>query len=153
MNGLEAQRARSDRLRSEEALRHSEDRFRLAMLHFPIGMAISSPAGQWLEVTLAFCNIVGYTREEMLQLDFKVMTHPDDRQAGQESVQRMLDGHIESYQREKRYLHKDGHTVWVQLNFSLIKYADGTPKISSRRSRTSRGGGRPRWPCGISGRS
>jgi PAS domain S-box-containing protein len=127
-NGLQAQRARTDRLRSEEALRHSEDRFRLAMLHSPIGMAISAPSGQWLEVNPAFCNIVGYTREEMLQLDFKVMTHPDDRQAGQESVQRMLDGHIDSYQREKRYVHKDGHSVWVQLNFSLIKNADGTPR-------------------------
>jgi PAS domain S-box-containing protein len=128
VNGLEAQRARSDRLRSEEALRRSEDQFRLAMLHSPIGMAISSPSGQWLEVNPAFCGIVGYTREEMLQLDFKVMTHPDDRQAGHESVQRMLDGHIDSYQREKRYVHKDGHPVWVQLNFSLIKNADGTPR-------------------------
>jgi PAS domain S-box-containing protein len=128
VNGLEAQRARTDRQRSEEALRHSEDRFRLAMLHSPIGMAISAPSGQWLEVNPAFCNIVGYTREEMLQLDFRVMTHPDDRPAGHEAVQRMLDGRIENYQREKRYLHKDGHAVWVQLNFSLIKNADGTPR-------------------------
>jgi two-component system cell cycle sensor histidine kinase/response regulator CckA len=128
VNGLQAQRARADRLNSEEALRLSEDRFRSAMFHSPIGMGLADPGGQWIEVNPAFCRIVGYTREEMLRTNFKAMTHPEDRHAGQEAVQRMLDGKVVSYQREKRYTHKDGRPVWVQLNFSLISNADGTPR-------------------------
>jgi two-component system, cell cycle sensor histidine kinase and response regulator CckA len=128
VNGLEAQRARADQLRSEEALLLSEERFRSAMLHSPIGMGLADPSGQWLEVNPAFCRIVGYTREEMLGMSFKTMTHPGDRQAGQEAVNRMLEGHVMSYEREKRYIHKDGHSVWVQLNFSLIANPDGSPR-------------------------
>jgi PAS domain S-box-containing protein len=123
-----AQAEREAQLRSEEALRQSEDRFRSAMENSPIGMALAAISGRWLEVNPAFCKIVGYTREEMLALDFQTLTHPDDRQAGAELVKRTLEGPATKYQREKRYVHKDGHPVWIQLNFSLIKNPDGTPR-------------------------
>ena len=128
VSGLEALKARADRLLSEEALRHSEDRFRSAMENSPIGMALAAISGRWIEVNPAFCRIVGYTREEMLALDFQTLTYPDDRKSGAELVQRTLEGPVKKYQREKRYVHKDGHPVWVQLNFSLVRNPDGTPR-------------------------
>ncbi len=98
------------------------------MENSPIGMALAAISGRWLEVNPAFCRIVGYSREEMLALDFQTLTHPDDRKAGAELVQGTLDGRATKYQREKRYIHKDGHPVWVQLNFSLVVNPDGTPR-------------------------
>src|SRR3984957_13193243 len=116
------------RIHIEEALRMSEDKFRSAMQHSPIGMAVVGPDGRWLEVNPALCKIVGHARGELLGSSFKSITHPDDWEAGQPFVRQMLDRQIESYQIEQRYLHKAGHVIWVQLNVSLAWNADGTPR-------------------------
>ncbi|HEV7924344.1 MAG TPA: PAS domain S-box protein, partial [Verrucomicrobiae bacterium] len=116
------------RIHIEEALRMSEDKFRSAMQHSPIGMAVVGPDGRWLEVNPALCKIVGYTRGELLGTSFKSITHADDWEAGQPFVRQMLDRQIESYQIEQRYLHKNGHVIWVQLNVSLAWNPDGTPR-------------------------
>ncbi len=118
----------TERKQMEDALRLSEDRFRSAMHHSPIGMAMVAPNGHWLEVNPALCAIVGYTREELLAVDFQTITHPEDLGGDMQSVRQMLNREIESYQIEKRYLHKDGHAVWIQLNVSLVWNADGSPR-------------------------
>jgi PAS domain S-box-containing protein len=74
------------------------------------------------------CKIVGYSRGELLATNFQSITHPDDREAGLDSVRQMLARQIESYQIEKRYLHKAGQVIWVQLNVSLAWNPDGTPR-------------------------
>jgi PAS domain S-box-containing protein len=118
----------TERIHIEEALRLSQDKFRSALQHSPIGMAVVGPDGRWSEVNPALCKIVGYTRGELLVTDFQSMTHPDDRLASLRFVRRMLDRQIESFQTEKRYLHKAGHVIWVQLNVSLAWNPDGTPR-------------------------
>jgi PAS domain S-box-containing protein len=118
----------TERIHIEEALRLSQDKFRSAMQHSPIGMAVVGPDGRWLEVNPALCKIVGYSRGELLVTDFQSITHPDDREGGVDSVRQMLEKKIESYQVEKRYLHKGGHLIWVQLNVSLAWNPDGTPR-------------------------
>jgi PAS domain S-box-containing protein len=118
----------TERIHIEEALRLSQDKFRSAMQHSPIGMAVVGPDGRWLEVNPALCRIVGYTRGELLVADFELVTHPEDREASLQYMQRMLERQIESFQIEKRYLHKSGQTIWVQLNVSLAWNPDGTPR-------------------------
>jgi two-component system cell cycle sensor histidine kinase/response regulator CckA len=110
-----------------EALGRSEARFRSAMVHSAVGMAIVAPNGRWLEVNPALCRIVGYTREELLVTSFKTITHPDDLEADLAQLARLLSGEIEIYEREKRYFHKDGHIVWIHLNVSVVRDGEGRP--------------------------
>jgi two-component system cell cycle sensor histidine kinase/response regulator CckA len=109
-------------------LRDSEDHFRSALQHSPIGMAIVAPGGAFLEVNPALCRILGYTREELLARDFQAITHPDDLASDLDNAQQILEGRISEYQLEKRYIHRQGATIWVQLNVSLARNADGTPR-------------------------
>jgi two-component system cell cycle sensor histidine kinase/response regulator CckA len=118
----------TERIRIEEALRMSEEMFRSALLHSPIGMALVSPDGRWIEVNPALCKIVGYSQSDLLATDFQTITHPEDLSADVNCVRQMLDRQIESYEMEKRYLHKLGHIVWIQINVSLVWNPDGTPR-------------------------
>lgn len=115
-------------LRSREAqLREAEERFRLAFDEAPIGVALVALDGRWLRVNRALCQIVGYSAEEMLTLGFQDITHPDDVGADIEHIRRLLAGSIETNQIEKRYIHADGHVVWIQLNVSLARDDRGLP--------------------------
>jgi PAS domain S-box-containing protein len=113
---------------TEESLAASEDRLRSAMHHSPIGMAIVAPDGRWLEANPALCATLGYERDDLLRTDFQSLTHPEDLDADLGLVAQMLAHEIESYEMEKRYFHKDGRIVWVQLNVSLVWNSDRTPR-------------------------
>ncbi len=117
----------TERRKVELELRRSEDQFRSAMQHSPIGMALVAPNGHWLKVNEALCAIVGYTEQELLVSDFQSITHPDDLDADLGQVRRMLAGAINTYQMEKRYVHKDGRFIWILLNVSLVRDDDGRP--------------------------
>jgi PAS domain S-box-containing protein len=118
----------SQHKRTVGVMRLSEERLRASMQHSGIGMTMVAPDGQWLEVNPAFCAIVGYTQEELLATNFQSITHPDDLGADLDYVRQMLNRQIETYQMEKRYIHKDGHTIWIQLNVSLVWGAEGKPR-------------------------
>ena len=111
----------------EDELRLSQQRFSSAFSTAPQGMALVSPQGQWLEVNDQLCRILGYNREELLRTDFQHLTHPDDLQLDLENVEALLCGRINAYQMEKRYLSKDGDTVWALLSVSLVRDARGQP--------------------------
>jgi PAS domain S-box-containing protein len=68
----------TDRKRAEDALRESEERFRTAFEHAPVGMWLVAPDGRWLRVNAALCEMVGRTEREMLATTFQAITHPDD---------------------------------------------------------------------------
>ena len=108
-------------------LRESEERFGSVFEHAAIGMALVSPEGKWLRVNPAICRIVGYPADELLQIDFQAITHPDDLMMDLNYVCEMLAGKRSAYHLEKRYLHKAGHTVWVLLSVSLVRDDRGTP--------------------------
>lgn len=112
---------------AEQSLRESEQRFRNTMEHAPIGMALISLSGQWLEVNAAVCSITGYSADELRRLRFQDITHPDDLAADLDRVSQLLEGRINSYQLEKRYLHRQGHVIWAVLAVSLMRDADGNP--------------------------
>ena len=117
----------TQRLDAEKVLRESEERFRSAMNHAPIGMAIVSLEGRFMQVNHALCDIVGYEAEELARLTYNDITHPDDLEAGPANAQRLLNGEIGFLQIEKRYIHKDGQIVWVQVTTSAIGDSLGKP--------------------------
>jgi PAS domain S-box-containing protein len=115
------------RKQAEEELRDAEERFRSAFGDAAIGMALVGTDGRWLQVNRSLCRLVGYPEEELLEKTFQEITHPDDLEADLGYVRRMLAGEIQTYQMEKRYLHRDGHVVWISLNVSLVRDAEDSP--------------------------
>ncbi|HYO63538.1 MAG TPA: EAL domain-containing protein, partial [Pyrinomonadaceae bacterium] len=110
------------------ALQESEENFRNAFDYAAIGMALVSPGGRWLQVNRSLCDIVGYTEQELLSTDFQSVTHPDDRDAVCAQAAKLLDGQIQTYQLEQRFLNKGGHGVWAMLSASLIRDPEGGPR-------------------------
>ncbi|WP_343278997.1 PAS domain S-box protein [Kamptonema sp. UHCC 0994] len=93
-----------------------------------IGMAILSLDGHFLKANPVLCQIIGYSPEELLGLTFESITHPDDLEADIKNVNQLVTGKMSSYsQREKRYIHKQGHIVWSLLNASVITDKEGNP--------------------------
>lgn len=105
----------------------SEVRFRTLFEYSPIGMALVAPDGRWLDTNRALSEMVGYSKSELLATTFQALTHPDDAATDVHNIQRLLRGEVFSYQREKRYLHKQGHTIWAIVHVSLVRDAQGTP--------------------------
>lgn len=112
---------------AELTLRASEEQFRAMFEMASIGMAQADPrTGRWLRVNQKMCGITGYTPDEMLKLQVRDITHPDDRQKDVEDFERVVRGEVPSYRREKRYVRKDGTEVWVNVNMTALRNADGT---------------------------
>lgn len=107
----------------EENKRKLEDTFEQGAT----GMAHSHIDGRWIRVNQTYCDIVGYTKEEMVSMHFRDFTHPQDLAIDMEQLQRTLDGEITHYSFEKRYIHKLGHVVWVYLTLSLVRTEAGEP--------------------------
>jgi PAS domain S-box-containing protein len=116
----------TERKRVEQALRDSEERFRSAFDYASIGKALVSPEGRWLKVNRMISKITGYSEEELLNMTFQSITHPDDLGIDLKFMDYVLNREIETYQLEKRYIHKEGHCVWIQLNVSPVCEADGS---------------------------
>ncbi len=113
--------------RAEQALRESEERFRGTFENAAVGIVHTDAAGRILRVNEKFCAIVGYPREELLGIAFRDLTHPDDLAVGVESFTALMGGKLAHYALEKRYIRKDGSTVWVELFISLQRDAAGEP--------------------------
>ena len=106
-------------------LQEIEERFRKAFHYAGTGMSIVGADGRWIEVNRKLQQLLGYPEEDLLKMTFADITHPDDRERSIELVRRLQAGEIESYEIEKRYIHRDGHPVWVQLNVSSVHPSDG----------------------------
>lgn len=110
------------------ALRESEERFRATFEQAAVGISHAELDGSFVRVNQKFCDIVGYTREELLEQKFQDITHPDDLEVDREYVRSLLAGDIETYSLEKRYLRKDGELIWGEVTASLVRTSQGTPK-------------------------
>jgi PAS domain S-box-containing protein len=107
----------------------SEQQFRATFEQAAVGIAMVAPDGRWLRANDRLCEIVGYSREELLARSAQDITHRDDLAANVDHMRRMLSGEITTDTLEQRYLRKDGSTVWVIVTVGLVRKADGTPSF------------------------
>ena len=117
----------SERKRIERTLQESEERFRLTIDEAPIGMALVALDGRFVRVNRALCEIVGYPSDELTRLSFQAITHPDDVARDRAALGQLIRGEMSRYQREKRYISKDGRIVEIMLSVSVLRDRDGTP--------------------------
>ena len=127
-NAKSLDRLELGRLRIAEALHNSEERFRATFEQAAVGIAHAGLQGQCLQVNQKLCDIVGYTRAELLGRTFQAITYPDDLDADLAYAGRMLAGEIQTYSMEKRYIRKDDTLVWINLTVSLVRESSGEPK-------------------------
>jgi diguanylate cyclase (GGDEF)-like protein/PAS domain S-box-containing protein len=122
----EMARQMAEQERISRQLKESEEHFRNAFDH-AAGMALLSPDGRWLQVNKSLCEMLGYTAPEMLAMSIHTVTHPDDFGADIGHIFQLIDGKFNSYQLEKRYLHKTGREVWVLQSASVIRDEQNKP--------------------------
>lgn len=116
----------SDRKRSEIALAQSARRFRDTFEQAAVGMAQANVEGKLLLVNQKLCEILGYSRQELLEKRFQEITFPEDLDGELASIRQLLAGEIENYALEKRYVRKDGELVWANLTVSLLQEHNGS---------------------------
>ncbi len=129
VNGLNTLRGRREHAQAVAELAQSEERFRGIFEQAAVGIALVATNGNWIMVNQKLCNMVGYTREELLALSFQRITHPEDLEDNLNYKDRMLAGEMQNYALEKRYICKDGHSLWVNLSISLVRDEHGQPKF------------------------
>lgn len=110
-----------------ELLRAGEERFRNIFEQAAVGIAHVDLDGHFLRVNQKLADIVGYSREELQERTFQHITYPDDLATDLGYVRQLLAGTIQTYSMEKRYLHKEGHLVWVNLTVSLVAATSHDP--------------------------
>jgi PAS domain S-box-containing protein len=112
-------------------LQENEERLRATFEQAAVGMAQMTLDGCFWQVNQKFCEIIGYSREELLGRGLLDVTHPDDRADSNENSHRLLRGEVSSFTQEKRYTRKDGAPVWANVTVSLIFDSKGEPKYFS----------------------
>lgn len=117
----------TERKQTEEALGLSEARYRTAFESAATGMMLVSLDGYSLSVNRPLMDMLGYSEEEFHTLKFEDFTYPDDLDSNMDLYQQALSGKIDSYQLEKRYMHKRGHVVWGLLSVGLVRDEAGNP--------------------------
>jgi len=106
----------TERKEAEDVIRKGERKFRAIYEQAPTGIAIlDSLSGQFTQINKKYCDIVGYSQEEMLHRTFRDITHPDDLQADLDRMRHLLAEEVSSFQMEKRYIRKNGEVIWVHL--------------------------------------
>jgi len=120
----------SQRKKAEEALRESEEMHRVFFELGSVGMAYVSPNGRFLKVNEKFCEIAGYSPEELAQLTPLALTHPDDRQTEREQALRYIREKLPVHRSERRYIRKDGSARWVSVTARMVYGPDGDASYS-----------------------
>jgi PAS domain S-box-containing protein len=116
----------TERKHAEEALKKSEGRFR-SYFELPIiGIAITSADKSWIEVNDYLCDLMGYTSEELIQKGWIELTHPEDLNADLDQFNRVLAGEIDGYSLDKRFIRKDGETIWTSISTRCVRLSDGS---------------------------
>jgi len=110
----------TERKQAERALRNSEEQFRKMFEEGPIGMVIATPDLGFTKSNAAFCQMLGYTEAELLQLKVTDISYPDDMPENRKLLKKALNGEVSYYQMEKRYIRKDGKLVWGHLAVSYF---------------------------------
>jgi diguanylate cyclase (GGDEF)-like protein/PAS domain S-box-containing protein len=116
---------RARMVEAHRAARETNERFKVAFESGVSGMALVSPDGRYLRVNRALREMTGYSEQELLQRTFQSITHPDDVIVDIDRLRALLRGEIDVYETEKRYLHRNGRDVWVQVGVKTIRDEQG----------------------------
>ena len=119
----------TERKRAEESLRESEERFRTIFEQSAIGISIADPDRRFLETNVAYQRLTGYSGEELYGKEIAELSHPEDVPTDETRNQEVHAGDRDRYQREKRYIRKDGEQIWVRPTISVARDADGEPEF------------------------
>jgi PAS domain S-box-containing protein len=130
--GIEFVGAVSDvtpRRRAEEALRKSEERWRSVFENSAVGVALTDMDGRFLATNHVYQTMLGYTEEELHSLQFLDITHEDYRKANWTLIAELVEGKRRQFQIEKKYRRKDGKSIWVSNNVSLVPGTERVPRF------------------------
>ena len=125
----------TSRKQAAESLRENEERLRAIFNQAAVGIAVTTLDGRFLDANQKFSDILGYSADELRHLTFFDITHPDDLADTTIAVRQLLAGFIPDYSLEKRYLRKDGSSVWSLSTVTLLKDAAGAAAAIHRRHR------------------
>ncbi len=104
-----------------QQLKDSEEKFRHAFEKSVVGIALADAEGKFIKVNKPFCDIFGYSEQELHNLSINKLTHPDYVQNTMESIKKLLVGEVDSIQTKKKYIRKDGSTIWGRVSVSLAQ--------------------------------
>jgi diguanylate cyclase (GGDEF)-like protein/PAS domain S-box-containing protein len=114
-------------------VQESEELFRSVFNHSAIGMALLSPAGKWLQVNPSLCEMLGYSRQELLKTKLETIVHPEDLKSVLAHIRQLSSGNGAACQMEKRLIHRSGDEVWGLWNTSKVSYEDsGSVRLISQ---------------------
>ncbi|HYC89621.1 MAG TPA: PAS domain S-box protein [Thermoanaerobaculia bacterium] len=116
---------RRDRSRAQQDLAAVQRRFQQTFEHAPIGIVHTSASGRFVMVNDRFCDMLGYTREELERMTFMDITHPDDQDVSSGGWGDIYAGGSNLFRAEKRYVRKDGVVIWVHLVATAVRNAAG----------------------------
>jgi len=109
----------AERHQAEIALKESEQKFRAIFEQAAVGVAlIETQTGRFLRINKKYCDIVGYSSDEMHNTTFQDITHPDDISVDLDNMQKLVAGEVREFTLQKRYYRKDGSLVWINLTVS-----------------------------------
>ncbi len=108
---------------ADELLRRNEELFRAIFEQAAVGISYGPLGESYGRFNQKYCEIVGYTPEELRQMSFADITHPDDVELDKEYLRRMVNGEIKNYSIDKRFIQKNGNIVWTHLSASIIQHS------------------------------
>lgn len=111
----------------ERDVQAARERFRAAFENAPVGMSIAGPDGRLLQVNDSLCEITGYTRDELLNLNVATITHPEELGERSQLDEQLAQGEIDSYIRDGRLLRANGEAVWVSRHVRILRDEHGNP--------------------------
>lgn len=117
----------SERRQAQLSLWEREERLQAIFDQAAVGIALTLPCGQFVQVNQRFCQLLGYSKAELLKMTFRQLTHSEDLKIEEAYVEDLLSGISQTYSLEKRYLRKDGKVQWVYLAVSIIRDWIGEP--------------------------
>jgi PAS domain S-box-containing protein len=121
-------RDQSEKIKAEQTILENEQKYRSTFEQAFVGIAHVSLEGRFIEINQRLCDITGYSKEALMSMRFMDITHKDDLDDDLNHVEALIAGKNDRYTIEKRYIHKDGHEVWIELMVTLLKNSDGSPK-------------------------
>jgi PAS domain S-box-containing protein len=117
-----------EREATESQLRESETRLTNIVNNLPLGVVYTNLRGRLKQVNTRFCNLLGYSPDELMQMSSHDYTHPDDAALEEDGLLQLVNEHVPVISQRKRLVRKNGSLLWVQSTVSLLRDAQGQPR-------------------------